>query len=620
MFGGTLYQPIKPEMSKMNSEYEITELFIEPIVVNVLRVLAANGTVTQLATNIPLEEICHTDDVLELTQMNHLPFDEALSKSVFLNEVCKVCLKDLTDSPDKILFHDDFGQVSAEVVNISAALESMNVEITNDVSGPKQMCIECFNIFSKMTLFQQICKRSKRALANINEFVAQQQSNVKVEVKDTVPLLCYSPVDIVDIKEEQDELPDPELVNQQLIEMDDSAPAVSSNDPGVPKSCICNRCGGNFDHRNSVVYHKRYELCVKAINPQCRFCEATLPTVMDLDHHLENAHTGYPCTKCDKSFTTVAKFNKHQRCHRVLICDFCGQIFFSKRHIRKHLQHHVFNTFACLFCTQTFKTPKSLGVHKRRVHPDELYKCPHCPKEFKLKDRYRVHLMKHNPDKPHKCTFCPSQFVHRHHLENHVRTHTKETPFLCNFCGKAFRGEVALRAHLSTHDSVAYPYRYRYRKPPKILNCKLCDFVSTYGNMKKHMMHEHGHGSGRTSKDFEYSCLVCEKKFRLAASLDNHVKIHDEERNFHCTYCKQSFRKANYLRLHIDGVHLNKKPNKCDQCNAAYLISNDLRRHKLQRHSTERPFECYYCSKRFAMASSLKVHIKLQHRVTISDS
>lgn len=38
----------------------------QPIAANVVRVLAADGAATQMSTNIPLEEICHTDDMLEI--------------------------------------------------------------------------------------------------------------------------------------------------------------------------------------------------------------------------------------------------------------------------------------------------------------------------------------------------------------------------------------------------------------------------------------------------------------------------------------------------------------------------------------------------------------------------
>lgn len=72
-------------------------------------------------------------------------------------------------------------------------------QVTNDDKVPKQMCIECYNIFTKMTLFTQICRRSKRALANICKFTAKQQSNTKIEDDDLDILYDVSP-EIVEIK------------------------------------------------------------------------------------------------------------------------------------------------------------------------------------------------------------------------------------------------------------------------------------------------------------------------------------------------------------------------------------------------------------------------------------
>lgn len=51
-----------------------------------------------------------------------------------------------------------------------------------------------------MTLFRQICKRSQQALVNIGEFVAQQQSNMKVEEVDNLDTMYDASIDIFDIK------------------------------------------------------------------------------------------------------------------------------------------------------------------------------------------------------------------------------------------------------------------------------------------------------------------------------------------------------------------------------------------------------------------------------------
>lgn len=175
----------------------------------------------------------------------------------------------------------------------------------------------------------------------------------------------------------------------------------------------------------------------------------------------------------------------------------------------------------------------------------------------------------------------------------------------------AFRGDAALRAHLSIHDPKSYPRRSR-QLPRRIRYCQMCTYSTTDGgNLKKHLLKHHG--TSRQDRKFDFVCHICDKQFKLAPSLDNHLLTHNEVRDYHCTFCRQSFRKAHYLRLHIDGVHLKKRPNKCDQCDAAYLISNDLKRHKMQKHSAEKPFQCYYCQKTFVLALYLKTHINRVH-------
>lgn len=100
-------------------------------------------------TNVPLEEICHTDAMLEITPIGNesvsdtpsssfikqaivsgdLTFQEDLCKVSYLNSTCKVCLKDLSNVPDAIPFFDDCGEISTEIAKISSSLESMNVEV-----------------------------------------------------------------------------------------------------------------------------------------------------------------------------------------------------------------------------------------------------------------------------------------------------------------------------------------------------------------------------------------------------------------------------------------------------------------------------------------------------------
>ncbi len=110
------------------------------------------------------------------------------------------------------------------------------------------------------------------------------------------------------------------------------------NDQDEIKCYICIRCGRNCNDLSNLVQHKRYDFCVDDKRPECRLCNEKLPTLKDLDHHLENSHNRFTC---DKSFNTLAKYNKHQSYHEKFICDICSHLFYTKRSLRQHLISHT---------------------------------------------------------------------------------------------------------------------------------------------------------------------------------------------------------------------------------------------------------------------------------------
>lgn len=61
------------------------------------------------------------------------------------------------------------------------------------------------------------------------------------------------------------------------------------------------------------------------------------------------------------------------------------------------------------------------------------------------------------------------------------------------------------------------------------------------------------------------------------------MKVHMDERNFHCDICEKKFLDARTLDDHI--------------CT----------------HTGEKPFSCDFCDMRFTQASSLRSHIKNKH-------
>src|ERR1700761_1207440 len=111
-----------------------------------------------------------------------------------------------------------------------------------------------------------------------------------------------------------------------------------------------------------------------------------------------------------------------------------------------------------------------------------------------------------------------------------------------NLLFSAYRCEVALRAHLSSHDDKMYPRRYRSKEKARMRHCKSCNFnTNTHQKMKTHF--KNVHGGTRPETFFEYMCHICDKEFKKATSLENHLLIHNEVRDYHCTQCKATFTK-----------------------------------------------------------------------------
>lgn len=122
-----------------------------------------------------------------------------------------------------------------------------------------------------------------------------------------------------------------------------------TTDADQNKSFICIRCGVDFHNQYTLMYHKRYEMCVDEKDPECRVCNEHFATLPSLDNHLVNSHKCFSCPKCMKSFNTLNKLNKHQRYHETLICDFCTQACHSKHTMRKHLMSHVIGNIMILW-------------------------------------------------------------------------------------------------------------------------------------------------------------------------------------------------------------------------------------------------------------------------------
>jgi uncharacterized Zn-finger protein len=90
-----------------------------------------------------------------------------------------------------------------------------------------------------------------------------------------------------------------------------------------------------------------------------------------------------------------------------------------------------------------------------------------------------------------------------------------------------------------------------------------------------------------------------------------HIRVHTNDRPFHCPYtdkCDQAFKTRSQLNDHIL-KHTQIKNHMCPECNASFSRKSRLKIH-LMIHKGEKPFQCEICQKQFREKSNYNYHMK----------
>lgn len=251
------------------------------------------------------------------------------------------------------------------------------------------------------------------------------------------------------------------------------------------------------------------------------------------------------CEICKKTLGCPSSFKAHLLTHentKPYSCEICGKNFKRRSHVKEHQLVHEpgkrRRSFTCHVCQKSFLQMKVLKMHLK-LHTDiKPYVCEICKKAFRRNSHLKEHAVVHKKDRDIlHCTLCKSLFMSQRAYNKHMNEHTFGKQFKCDLCNQQFRRKKALIVHISRHHSL----------DGKQISCEICQkkFTSDL-DLKTHM-----------NKHESFQCDICKKCFKRKDYLKKHRLNHDEDHtNFQCKICSKTYCSSKSLEAHM-GIHQN---------------------------------------------------------------
>ena len=117
----------------------------------------------------------------------------------------------------------------------------------------------------------------------------------------------------------------------------------------------------------------------------------------DIKHNSYDRYK-YPCSLCDKRYTTKGHLDQHMRLHTghyKFYCDKCRKGFIIKRDHVEHMRAHQGLKYHCDYCSKPFSSQKGLTYHLSTHTRPYRFACELCNKGFNPKADYERHIQTH---------------------------------------------------------------------------------------------------------------------------------------------------------------------------------------------------------------------------------
>ncbi|XP_041850871.1 zinc finger and BTB domain-containing protein 16-A isoform X2 [Melanotaenia boesemani] len=130
------------------------------------------------------------------------------------------------------------------------------------------------------------------------------------------------------------------------------------------------------------------------------------------------------------------------------------------------------------------------------------------------------------------------------------------------------------------------------------------ELLSRLGQFAAGMRHE-----GQTQG--QHCCGECGLQLHGRQAIEQHRRLHDEEKGNGCEYCGKHFQDSMRLRMHMLSHAAPAEALVCDQCGATFSSEDALEAHRQTHTGTDMAVFCLLCAKRFQTQKALQQHMEV---------
>ncbi|XP_053949479.1 zinc finger protein 28-like [Anastrepha ludens] len=237
---------------------------------------------------------------------------------------------------------------------------------------------------------------------------------------------------------------------------------------------------------------------------------------------------------------------------------------------------------------------------------------------------------KYFPSTSYKCKYCRNIYSSDFELENHVKKHSK-THTNQKYNSLIVKQLPEKESDNKTPTESAAGYVQKKSEESKLhkrkdTKCALYQKVATENNLHKKQFPDDNQDQQKSSamyvdkrtdssklkEEKKHLCSFCPRVLSTRLALNAHEKkqhLNIQTDLKECPTCQKKF-SSDYLKKHIQVVHIGERKFTCDICGDSYKSHPQLSRHKLL-HKKERNLACTVCDKRFTETSHFKVHMRI---------